>query len=146
MAAPNVNNKNQVNNTALTDFKAGTKRSQMKSDVQKSIFDSIDTNHDGIISKGEMKGIVDGKVKNKNGKLVEKQYIKLKDLGNGRSLVVDSNGKQLRIGERAAGFGRFSEIAEALAKAVSENDVAVIMGAGNINEIFPMLDLRNAKK
>ena len=94
MAAPNVNNKNQVNNTALTDFKAGTKRSQMKSDVQKSIFDSIDTNHDGIISKGEMKGIVDGKVKNKNGKLVEKQYIKLKDLGNGRSLVVDSNGKQ----------------------------------------------------
>ena len=38
------------------------------------------------------------------------------------------------------------KIAEALGATASENDVAVIMGAGNINEIFPLLDLKKAKK
>ena len=47
-----------------------------------------------VISQNELKGIVKGKVKNKDGKFVEKEYIKLKNLENGRSLVVDSNGKQ----------------------------------------------------
>lgn len=94
MATPNINNKSQVNNVKLSDFKAGTKKSQMKSRASKSIFDSLDTNKDGVISQNELKGIVKGKVKNKDGKLVEKEYIKLKDFGNGRSLVIDSNGKQ----------------------------------------------------
>lgn len=94
MATPNINNKSQVNNVKLSDFKAGTKKSQMKSSASKSIFDSLDTNKDGVISQNELKGIVKGKVKNKDGKLVEKEYIKLKDFGNGRSLVIDSNGKQ----------------------------------------------------
>lgn len=94
MATPNINNKSQVNNVKLSDFKAGTKKSQMKSSASKSVFDSLDTNKDGVISQNELKGIVKGKVKNKDGKLVEKEYIKLKNLENGRSLVVDSNGKQ----------------------------------------------------
>lgn len=94
MTTPNINNKSQVNNVKLSAFKAGTKKSQMKSNASKSVFDSLDTNKDGVISQNELKGIVKGKVKNKDGKLVEKEYIKLKNLGNGRSLVIDSNGKQ----------------------------------------------------
>ena len=78
MATPNINNKSQVNNVKLSDFKAGTKKSQMKSSASKSVFDSLDTNKDGVISQNELKGIVKGKVKNKDGKLVEKEYIKLK--------------------------------------------------------------------
>jgi UDP-N-acetylmuramate--alanine ligase len=62
------------------------------------------------------------------------------------TLGVDQYKLAERIGPNAAGFDRFGEIAEALSKTVSENDVAVIMGAGNINEIFPILDLKNAKK
>ncbi len=94
MTPPNINNKTQINNVKLTDFKVGTKKAQMKSATSKSLFDSIDTNKDGVISQNELKGIVKGKVKNKDGKFVEKEYIKLKNLENGRSLVVDSNGKQ----------------------------------------------------
>ena len=94
MTPPNINNKTQINNVKLTDFKVGTKKAQMKSATSKSLFDSIDTNKDGVISQNELKGIVKGKVKNKDGKFVEKEYIKLKNLENGRSLGVDSNGKQ----------------------------------------------------
>ena len=84
---------NKTNSASLNNFKVGTKKSQLKSKTQQSLFDSLDKNKDGVLSKSELNP-VKGKVKNKNGKFVEKEYYKLKDLKNGRSLVVDSNGKQ----------------------------------------------------
>ena len=62
------------------------------------------------------------------------------------TLGVDQYKLAARIGESARGFDSFGEIAGHLSKTVAKNDVAVIMGAGNINEIFPLLDLKTAKK
>ena len=89
-----VNNNPKTSKVEFSFLKVGQKSSSCKTETQKSIFNAIDANHDGVISKEEMKDVVKGKVKNKQGKLVEKEYMKLKDLGNGRSLVVDANGKQ----------------------------------------------------
>jgi len=86
-----THNSQEVN---LHTFKAGQKINSCKTEQKKSIFNAIDANKDGVISKDEMQGVVKGKIKNKDGKLVEREYIKLKDIGNGRSLVVDENGKQ----------------------------------------------------
>lgn len=87
----NTQNNQQVN---LNSFKVGQKINSCNTQKKKSIFNAIDKNNDGVISKDEMQGVVKGKVKNKEGKLVEKEYLKLKDMGEGRSLVVDANGKQ----------------------------------------------------
>lgn len=87
----NTQNNQQVN---LNSFKVGQKINSCNTQKKKSIFNAIDKNNDGVISKDEMQGVVKGKVKNKEGKLVEKEYLKLKDMREGRSLVVDANGKQ----------------------------------------------------
>jgi len=88
-----VNGNNGVNNSNFPQIKFGAKRTEMKTAEQRSIFDKLDTNKDGVIDNKDS-SVVGGKVKNSEGKLVEKQYIKLKDLPEGRSLVADSNGKQ----------------------------------------------------
>ena len=62
------------------------------------------------------------------------------------TLGVDQYKLAEKTGQNARGFESFEKIAEALGSIVSKNDVAVIMGAGNINEIFPLLDLKKAKK
>ncbi len=94
MATPNINNNNKVQAADLHSFNAGMKKADAKNSAQKSVFDALDKNKDGVLSQSELSGIVKGKVKNTKGQLVEKEYIKLKDLGNGRSLVIDQNGKQ----------------------------------------------------
>lgn len=87
--------KTKNNVSLLQTFKVGQKRSAHAGNKQEqSIFNAIDANNDGVISKNEMAGVVKGKVKGANGKFVEKEYIKIKDLPNGRSLVVDSQGKK----------------------------------------------------
>ena len=85
---------NNVNDNSFNTIKTNTKKSQMKNDAARTIFDAVDINRDGIISQSEYKGIVKGKTRGKNGKIVVRDYIKVKDLENGRSLVVDKNGKQ----------------------------------------------------
>ena len=69
---------NKTNSASLNNFKVGTKKSQLKSKTQQSLFDSLDKNKDGVLSKSELNP-VKGKVKNKNGKFVEKEYYKLKN-------------------------------------------------------------------
>lgn len=89
-----INGNKSINNSAeFPQIKFGAKRTEMKSNQQRSIFDKLDTNKDGLIDEKD-KSVVNGKVKNKEGKFVEKRYIKLQDLPNGRSLVLDENGKQ----------------------------------------------------
>ena len=83
---------NNVNDNSFNTIKTNTKKSQMKNDAARTIFDAVDINRDGIISQSEYKGIVKGKTRGKNGKIVVRDYIKVKDLENGRSLVVDKNG------------------------------------------------------
>lgn len=86
-------NKNVNNANNFSQIKFGAKRTDIKDESQKSIFDKLDTNKDGVIDNKDS-SVVSGKVKNSEGKLVEKQYIKLKDLPEGRSLVADAKGKQ----------------------------------------------------
>lgn len=81
------------NNIDLKQFKVGTVKSNVKGNTKQSIFNALDTNKDGKLDKSEVKGIVKGKSKNTKGQLVEQEYIKVKDLENGRSLVVGKNGK-----------------------------------------------------
>ena len=90
---PTVNNNKSVNNANFSQISFGAKRTDMKTAKQQSIFDTLDTNKNGVIDNKDT-SVVSGKVKNAEGKIVEKQYIKLKDLPEGRSLVMDSNGKQ----------------------------------------------------
>ena len=87
----------KVNNTkdsTISTIKVNSKKSDMKNKKEKIIFDSVDINNDGIISQSEYKGVVKGKTRGKNGTIIVRDYIKVKDLNNGRSLVVDENGKQ----------------------------------------------------
>ncbi len=86
-------NKSVNNSTEFSQIKFGAKRFEMKTNQQRSIFDKLDTNKDGVINQKDI-SVVNGKIKNKDGKLVEKQYVKLKDLPEGRTLVSDANGKQ----------------------------------------------------
>lgn len=86
---------NKTNSASLSNFKVGTKKSQLKTKTQQSLFDSLDKNKDGNLSSSELNsGIVKGKVKNAKGQLITKDYVKLKSLPNGRTLVADQNGKQ----------------------------------------------------
>lgn len=96
MSLSNVdNNNNGVQPLGSNSLKAGMKNSAAKTKAKKSIFTALDKNGDGVLSKSETKNIlVTGKVKNAKGQLVEKQYVKLKNLENGRSLVADKDGKQ----------------------------------------------------
>lgn len=95
MATPNINNTQKTNNTNSVLFKAGMKKSEAKTSAQQSIFNTLDKNGDGSLSKSELEnGTVKGKVKNTKGEFVNKEYIKLKPLANGRTLVADKNGKQ----------------------------------------------------
>lgn len=76
-----------------------------------SIFDKVDVDKNGILDDkeaikfNELKKnnnvadkknteVVNGLIKNKDGKFVQKQYIKIKDLPEGRLLVADKDGKQ----------------------------------------------------
>lgn len=59
------------------------------------------------------------------------------------TLGVDQYKLAEKIGSNARGFDSFGEIAKALTGIISEKDTAVIMGAGNIGEIFSMLELKN---
>ncbi len=86
------NNKNTTVNMNM--FQAGLKKTQLKSDAQKSIFDMIDKNKNGVIDNNETNGTEQGTVKNKEGKSVKQDYVKLKDLENGRKLVVGKDGKE----------------------------------------------------
>ena len=91
------NNSVNANNGAsrssnLQQVKFGAKRTDMKTAEQKSIFDKLDTNRDGIISEKDS-SVVTGKIRNKDGQFIEKKYVKLQDLPQGRSLVADANGK-----------------------------------------------------
>ena len=88
-----INGNKNVSNSNFPQIKLGQNRSEMKTNQQRSIFDKFATNKDGVIDNKDS-SVVNGKVKNAEGKIVEKQYLKLKDLPEGRSLVVDSNGKQ----------------------------------------------------
>lgn len=97
MTSHQVNNTRQVasaNNTH--NLKTDVKQNVVDAKGKSSIFNkALDKNGDGVISKAEREaGIITGKVKNAKGEFVEKQYAKLKSLDNGRSLVVDQNGKQ----------------------------------------------------
>ena len=58
------------------------------------------------------------------------------------TLGVDQYKLAERIGERAEGCADTKDAAKKLAACVSENDVVVIMGAGDINTIFPILDIK----
>ncbi len=78
----------------LSMYKAGLKKSQLKNSAQISIFETIDKNNDSVLNNDEAQGIVKGKVKNKEGQLVSQNYLKVKDLENGRVLVVDSQGNE----------------------------------------------------
>ncbi len=91
MTTQNVNNNSKIN---LHSYKVGLKKSTLTNDAQKSLFAALDKNNDGVINKNEIKGIVKGKLKGNNGKTVEKEYIKVKDLPENRSLVIDENGKE----------------------------------------------------
>ena len=87
---PTNNENNNFNNIRIN-----ASRAQQKTEKQQAIFDIVDQNSDGIISESEYQSyIVTGKTRGANGQYVENQYIKLKALENGRSLVVDQNGKQ----------------------------------------------------
>ncbi|MGN0031024.1 MAG: hypothetical protein ACI37Q_03620 [Candidatus Gastranaerophilaceae bacterium] len=90
MTTNKVGQKEQVN---LNQFHVGLKRSEAKTKAQTSIFNALDKDKDGVIEKNEMQGVVQGKRK-VNGKWVNQQFIKIKNLENGRSLVVDANGRQ----------------------------------------------------
>lgn len=90
MTTNKVGQNKQVN---LNQFHVGLKRSDAKTKAQASIFNALDKDKDGVIEKNEMQGIVQGKRK-VNGKWVNQQFIKIKNLENGRSLVVDANGQQ----------------------------------------------------
>ena len=83
--APSVNN-NQNIKINLSNIKAGTKRANIKTADEKSIFDKLDKNKDGVLQKGEVSGEV---VTSKNNK----KYVKIKSLDNGRSLVLGADGK-----------------------------------------------------
>ena len=85
---------NNVNDNSFNTIKVNTKKTEMKTDAARTIFDAVDINRDGIISQNEYQGIVKGKTRGKNGKIVVRDYIKVKDLENGRSLVVAKNGRQ----------------------------------------------------
>lgn len=91
MTTQNVNNNSKVN---LHSYKVGLKKASLTNGAQKSLFEALDKNNDGVINKNEIKGIVKGKFKGKDGKTVEKEYIKIKDLPEKRSLVIDENGKE----------------------------------------------------
>ena len=93
MGSNSVNNNKPTTQLSVSGISIGSTRAQMKTAEQKSIFDKMDTNKDGKFDEKDS-GVVSGKVKNKEGKLVEKQYIKLKDLPEGRTLVADERGKQ----------------------------------------------------
>lgn len=56
----NTQNNQQVN---LNSFKVGQKINSCNTQKKKSIFNAIDKNNDGVISKDEMQGVVKGKVK-----------------------------------------------------------------------------------
>jgi len=93
MNSANVNSKVQA--TDISSVKPGMKKGAAKTAAQRSIFEAIDKNGDGVISKSEAQnGVVKGKVKNSKGQFVEREYVKIKDLPNNRSLVIDKNGKQ----------------------------------------------------
>ena len=86
-----INNNNNIN---YNQFKEGVKKTELKSEKEKFIFDKLDKNKDGKLSKTELDNLVDGKVKNTKGELVTKKYVKIKSLPQGRSLVQDNNGKE----------------------------------------------------
>jgi len=88
-----VNGNNGVNNSNFPQIKFGAKRTEMKTAEQRSIFDKLDTNKDGVINDKDT-SVVNGWAKNKDGKLVENKYIKLQDLPEGRSLVAGADGRQ----------------------------------------------------
>ncbi len=90
MTTNKVGQNKQVN---LSQFHVGLKRSEAKTKEQASIFNALDKDKDGVLEKNEMQGVVQGKRK-VNGKFVTEQFIKIKNLENGRSLVMDANGQQ----------------------------------------------------
>ncbi|MBQ1612297.1 MAG: hypothetical protein II085_02360, partial [Alphaproteobacteria bacterium] len=80
-------------NIDWTKFKVGFDIKQCKTDEERSIFSMLNTDGDSKLSKAELDQVVTGKV-TENGKTVNKQFIKIKDLGGGRSLVQGEDGKQ----------------------------------------------------
>ena len=83
-------NKNQTRIiTDLTKFKNGVTRQQMKTDAEKSIFDTLDENLDGKLDDKEQKGTVKGTL---NGK--EQLFVMIRTLSNGSMIVADSTGKE----------------------------------------------------
>ncbi len=56
---------------------------------------------------------------------------------------VSSEGLAGRVGERASYAGSFSEAADILSRELSEGDVAVVMGAGDVWRVFDCLELKD---
>ena len=86
--------RNKINPVDLNSFKVGTNKNDLKTEQNLSIFESLDVNSDGVLNDEEVLGIVTGKTKDKDGNYKEHEFIKVKDLSDGRSLVIDSQGKQ----------------------------------------------------
>ncbi len=89
MSSNSVNKNQQKIIADLTKFKNGVTRQQMKNDVEKSIFDTLDVNLDGKLDDKEQKATVKGKI---NGK--EQLFVMIKTLSNGNMIVADATGKE----------------------------------------------------
>ncbi len=90
MSTDKITNSQNVNTNASIYNTKDLKKSEQKTDEQKSIFDVANKNK----NNNQTQDTVKGKVKDKEGKLVEQDYTKVKDLENGRKLVTGKDGKQ----------------------------------------------------
>ena len=57
------------------------------------------------------------------------------------TLGVDQYKLAAAVGEKARGFDSFEAIAKCLSASLSENDIALVMGAGDINKLFDLINV-----